>query len=519
MKFFQPSLLIAILFSAFSHTGCKDRGPELSDAGLLRGELIMCSGKDFGEVNFSFSCDYSVRETFDLAVSLLHSFEYDEAEKAFAKVIDADPDCAMAYWGVAMSIYHALWAPPGEEELRKGAKILQIAATIPKTTREKEYLDAIGAYFTDWDKANAKTRASRMADKAEEIYHNHPDDTEAAIFYALALNASADPADQSFANQKKAGRILESLFPDQPNHPGIAHYIIHSYDNPVLAEKALSTARKYAEIAPASAHAQHMPSHIFTQLGLWDESIGSNLKSVAAASCYAESAGFEGHWDEELHGMDYLVYAYLQKGDTQKAIEQEDYLKTFEKVYPVNFKTAYALAAIPARIVLESRDWNKASSLELPPIEFPWERFPWQRSIVHFTRAMGALHLGNTALAEKEIERLQTLYQELAGKGDQYEADQVLVQIKASQAWLHFLHGKNEEAVALMREAADMEDHTAKHPVTPCPVLPARELLGDLLLAMHRYPEALKAYEEDLKGHPGRLNGIYGAAVASNSLN
>lgn len=475
----------------------------------------MCSGKQFGEVSFSLSCKSSIRETFDLAVSLLHSFEYEEAEKAFVKVIDADPDCAMAYWGVAMSLYHPLWEPSGKRDLEKGARILKIAESIPKTEREAEYLEAIGLYYKDWETVDARTRALRMTQKMESIYTKYKDDIEAAIFYALALNSTADPADKNYTNERKAGSILESIFQDHPNHPGIAHYIIHNYDNPVLAEKALSTARKYASIAPSSAHAQHMPSHIFIRLGLWGESINSNLNSTASALCYAENAGNDGHWDEELHGMDYLVYAYLQQGDNKKAIEQNKYLNSIKKVYPINFKDAYAIAAIPARIVLENKDWDKAANLELSSIEFPWEQFPWQKSILHFTRALGASHEGDIKNAESEIAILESLYQKLLGQGIQYQANQVMIQLKASKAWLNFAKGNNEEAIALMREAANMEDNTTKHPVTPCEVIPARELLGDLLLALNKPLEALKAYEIDLRDHPQRFNAIYGAAKAS----
>lgn len=509
---------ITLIVSIFFIINCRDNKPKppmLSNIDLRRGDIIMCSGKKFGEVSFSLSCKYSVRETFDLAVSLLHSFEYDEAEKAFVKVIDADPECAMAYWGVAMSIYHSLWEPPGADELKKGANILKIAESIPKTEREKEYLDAIGLYFTDWEKIDARTRASKFTKKMEDVYEKHKDDTEAAIFYALALNASADPMDKNYTNQWKAGSILEPIFVEQPNHPGVAHYIIHSYDNPVLAEKALSTARKYAEIAPGSAHAQHMPSHIFTRLGLWDESISSNLNSVASAVCYAQEAGFQAHWDEELHGMDYLVYAYLQKGDNKKAMEQNEYLNTIKDVYPLNFKDAYAISAIPARIALENKNWEKAANLELSTIEFPWETFPWQKSILHFARALGASHIGDISKAENEIAILELLHENLIKADNQYQANQVMIQLKTSKAWLNFAQGKNDEAISLMSEAANMEDNTAKHPVTPCEIIPARELLGDLLLALNKPAEALKVYEIDLQYHPQRFNGIYGAATAS----
>ena len=522
MKFFKtPSLAICFLVF-FCTTGCQNKkskpNPELVAIDLLRGDIVLCGGDQFGEVSFSLSCNYDTRETFELAVSLLHSFEYDEAEKAFVQVIDADPDCAMAYWGVAMSIYHSLWAPPSGEGLEKGSKILKIAESISKTTREQEYLDAIGAYYKDWDKIDHKTRALSMEKKMEEIYKKYEDDTEAAVFYALALNSTADPADKSYTNQRKAGGILESMFPNQPNHPGIAHYVIHNYDYPELAHLALTTARRYADIAPASAHAQHMPSHIFTRLGLWDESIQSNLNSASSARCYAEEVVMDGHWSNEIHAMDYLVYAYLQKGDNVKANEQYEYLQTMDKVYPANFVVAYPFAAIPARMVLENKQWAKAVNLQVHSSELQWEQFPWQKSMVHFARSLGASNTGDINSAEKELAVLQSLQQELVNKDDKYQANQVMIQVKASQAWIHFAKGNNEEALTLMQEAADMEDNTEKHPVTPGEVLPARELFGDLLLAMNKPSLALEAYEIDLKGHPNRFNGIYGAAIASKGV-
>ena len=518
----HETLFLTILLPLILFTNCQDshqnQTESLSKIDLSRGDIILCSGEEFGEVTFSVSCKTSVKKTFDLAISLLHSFEYDEAEKAFVKVIDIDPDCAMAYWGVAMSIYHALWAPPGQEDLIKGAKVLEAAASIDKTEREQAYLDAIGLYYTDWQSTSAKTRASRMADKMEEIYQKYDDDAEAAILYALALNSTADPTDKNYTNQRKAGQILEALLPDHPNHPGIAHYIIHNYDNPALAEKALSTARTYAKIAPASAHAQHMPSHIFTRLGLWDESIRSNLNSTSAALCYAEQANFNAHWDEELHGMDYLAYAYLQQGDNQHASEQNSYLQTMEKVFPVNFKDAYALAAIPARMVLENKQWHQAAELQFPPIHFPWNDFPWQKSILHFTRSLGAVHIGNLDQAENEITILKSLQNALEASEQAYQANQVKIQLNTAEAWLLFARGDHENAISKMKLSADMEDNTTKHPVTPCEVIPARELLADLLAAAGHNAEALHAYEMDLQTHPGRFNGLYGAALSASKL-
>lgn len=518
VKIFSLLLSIVIVLTCFS---CRNKqanpSPELLDIDLLRGDVIMCGGGEFGEVRFSLACKYSVRQTFDLAVSLLHSFEYDEAEKAFVKVIDGDPECAMAYWGVAMSIYHTLWSAPKEEAMEKGSKILKIAESIPKTQRELEYLEAIGAYFEYWKNKSHKTRALLFEKKMEEIYKKYKDDSEAAILYALALNSTADPTDKTYTNQRKAGSILESIFPDQPNHPGIAHYIIHNYDNPVLAEKALTTARKYADIAPASAHAQHMPSHIFTRLGLWDESILSNLNSAASARCYAEESGFEGHWSKEVHALSYLVYAYLQKGDNEKAKEQYEYIKSIDIVSPPwdHRAAAYPFAAIPSRIALENKDWSSAVAIDMHSSNLDWNIYPWQKAIVHFSRALGASHLKDIEMSEKEIAILDSLHQELLDDGDQYKANQVMIQILAAKSWVQFAMKNNALALELMNEAANLEDKTAKHPVTPCEVIPARELLGDMLLAMDKPAQALEAYVLDLESHPNRFNGLYGAGLAA----
>lgn len=518
----QNTWLIAILtIGIISLTNCKNKpkpNPELASAGLVRGDLLLCGDGQFGEVSFSLSCDYEIRDAFDLAVSLLHSFEYAEAEKAFAKVIDVDPECAMAYWGVAMSIYHALWKAPSPEELAKGSRILKLAEPLPKTVKEQEYLNAIGSYFKDWEKIDHKTRALKMEKNMESIYKTYPDDTEAAIFYALALKSTADPEDKNHTNERKAGKILEDIFPDQPNHPGIAHYIIHNYDNPELAPMALTTARRYADIAPNSAHAQHMPSHIFTRLGLWDESINSNLRSADAARCYADASGMEGHWTSEIHALDYLLYAYLQQGNTAKTKELYEYISGIKVVWGNNASLAYPFAANPARMVLENKDWELAANLPIPSVALSWEKYPWEKSILHFTRALGSAHLGNIISAEKELATLQSLHEDLVKLQDDYKADQVMIQVKASQAWIEFARGNHEKALQFMRESAILEDNTEKHPVTPGEVIPARELLGDLLLALDNPREALAAYEMALKNSPNRFNGLYGAAVAAKTL-
>ncbi len=489
----------------------------LDSIDLKRGQIISCGPLDsqFGSADFQTSCSEVVKEDFNLAIKLLHSFEYDEAEKAFAKVIDKQPDCAMAYWGVAMSNFHPLWTPPTEAELAKGALAANIAASLASTKREKDYIAAIASFYKDWANTDHRTRCLEFENGMEKVFAKYENDKDAAVFYALALNAAADPMDKTFIKQKKAGDILQALYPGQPNHPGIAHIIIHTYDYPELAQHGLDAARKYASVAPSSAHALHMPSHIFTRLGYWDECIASNIASVFSAQCYAKAVGIKGHWDEELHGLDYLVYAYLQKGENDSAKKQWDYLKTINEVHPENFKVAYAFASIPSRYLLENKMWNEAANLKVTPANFPWNNYPWQEAIIHFTRAMGAVHMNDLQSANNELKTLNRLQNILINKKDPYKSNQVAIQAKAAEAWILFKTGKHNEAVALMQLAADMEDKTEKHPVTPGEVIPAMELLGDMYMQMNLPGKALTAYETDLQKHPNRFNGLYGAGLAA----
>ena len=524
MKLTTACFKFFILFLIVLTSSCKEKTPKpnpaLASIDLKRGELLLCSTEQFGEVSFSLDCSYEVRETFDLAISLLHSFEYAEAEKAFVNVIDMDPECAMAYWGVTMSIYHDLWAPPSEKELKKGLQLLKITETLPKSEITAQYIDAISVFYKDSENKDHNTRELLYTKKMEALYEANKDDAEATVFYALALTSSADPNDKTYKNQKKAGALLEKLFVENPNHPGIAHYIIHTYDYPELAQIGLSSARRYAEIAPASAHAQHMPSHIFTRLGLWQESINTNINSTSSAICYAESVNPQANWTQEIHAVDYLVYAYLQMGDNKNAIEQMQEMKAVKTVFPKDhFASTYALTAIPVRIALENKQWREATLLDLPKLEFPWEKLSWEKAILHFGKALGYSHLKDIKSAEAELQILQGLRQNLLDSKDNYartyKADQVLIQIHVATAWIELAKGNKSEALSLMKLAAKMESETSKHPVTPGEVLPADELLGDLLLELNKPSEALEAYEKNLVGHPNRFNGVYGAALAS----
>ncbi|GGW66935.1 hypothetical protein DFQ11_103191 [Winogradskyella epiphytica] len=512
---FRLSCFVLIFICSSCKQKASSPNAALASIDLKREELLLCSTEQFGDVSFALDCNYEVREVFDLALSLLHSFEYAEAEKTFVKVIDADPECAMAYWGVAMSIYHSLWAPPNADDLRKGSKLIDIAQSLDKSEKAKQYIEAIGAYYKDWEQVDHQTREVRYANKMEDIYLSDKDDAEATVFYALALTSSAAPNDKTFYNQRKAGALLEKLFEERPNHPGIAHYIIHSYDYPELASLGLNSARRYAEIAPGSAHAQHMPSHIFTRLGLWQESIDTNINSASSAQCYAQSVNPNATWTQEIHAVDYLVYAYLQLGDNEKALEYIKEMRGVDTVFPANdLASAYALTAIPIRMALENKNWEDAANLELPKTEFDWEKSPWQEALLHFGKALGYAHLGKISAAENELKTLKELHQQLENR-DSYKATQVKIQIHAADAWIQLAKGHNSEALSLMELAAKMEAKTSKHPVTPGEVLPADELLGDLLLKLNKPTEALKVYEVNLESRPNRFNGLYGAAVAA----
>ncbi|MBI3780713.1 MAG: hypothetical protein HY278_06620 [candidate division NC10 bacterium] len=457
-----------------------------------------------GQVHFPISCSVEVQKPFERAVALLHSFWYQEAVKAFTAVIEMDPGCAMGYWGIAMSLWYPLWEPPSEATLKKGwAAVEKAKALGGKTEREGAYITAMETFYKDSDKLDHRTRATAYEKAMEQLSLQYSDDREAAAFYALALNATALPIDKTYANQKKAGEILEKIFAEQPNHPGLAHYIIHSFDYPPLASQALAAARKYGKIAPSVAHANHMPSHIFTRLGLWQESIESNRRAAAAAKEHGEP-------HQLLHAMDYIAYAHLQGAQDLEAKCALDDLNTMGSVHAEAKAIAYAIAAIPARYAIERQRWSEATSLQPRPT-----RYTAFEGITYFARAIGSARSGNAADARKDVEKLQSLHDALIEAKQSYWADQVEIQRRAAAAWIAHAEGKNEEALKLIRSAADLEDSTEKDPVTPGPIVPARELLGDLLLELHEPAQALSEFEGSLQASPNRFHGLYGAAKAA----
>ena len=524
MAHYSKLLLLLSIFILFSSCENKKSTPiqSIAELDLNRGNLLLCGDPDFGNVSFALSCRYDLRETFNLGLSLIHSFEYAEAEKAFVSILDEDPECLMAYWGTAMSILnHPLSLKQNPESLKRGEALLKVAHTLtPNNDREKDYIDAVSIYFKGWQTLDTQTRKLKYESKMEELYNKYTGDVETAVFYSLAILATADLNDKTYSKQKKSGEILEKLFEKNPNHPGIAHYIIHNYDSPELAHLALNTARKYAVIAPASAHAQHMPSHIFTRLGLWDESIKSNIDSANSAVCYAESVNPNASWVSEIHALDYLVYAYLQLGDNTKAQLEMDKMKMIKEVFPSDhFATAYALIAVPSRLAVENKNWELATKLELPKTNLDWDKATWPKAILHFSRALGFTNTGDSSSAQKELEILVSLRDRLNDAENSYESGQVTIQIEAIKGWIEYSKGNSDKAIEYMKLASNLENKTSKAAVTPGEIIPADELLADLYLVLNRPEEALKAYELNLKGHPFRFNGIYGAAKAAQQLN
>jgi len=474
-----------------------------------------------GQVNFRTSCNREAQMQFNHAVAWLHSFEYEEAEKAFNEVTVTDPRCGMGYWGIAMSGYHPLWAPPSPAELQKGASAVEKGKAVgARTQRERDYLAAVEVFYKDADKVDHRTRTFAYSEAMKQLHQRYPSDSEAGVFYALTLIATGTMShDKSYAREKEAAQILNRVLAREPQHPGVTHYLIHSYDYPALAQLALPAARRYAKIAPASAHAQHMPSHIFTRLGLWQEGIQSNLDAEASAKAFAVRNHLSGVWDEQFHAMDYLTYAYLQGAQDKHARAVLDELNRIPKAEPESFKVAYAVAAIPARYALERRRWNEAAKLELPSLGgFPWQGFRGAEAHIYFARAIGAARTGDIESATREVNKLAAIRQELVATqtpGDYDWAKQVEIERMVASAWLAHAGNKDEEALRVMRAAADLDDATDKHPVTPGAILPAREQLGELLLELKQPTAALREFETSLVQAPNRFNGLYGAARAA----
>jgi len=466
--------------------------------------------EELGTVHFATSCSPTVQAEFNRGVALLHSFWYEEADKAFHKVAQEDPKCAMANWGITMSSYHQLWNYPDKDELTAGDKLLRKAEALKATPREQEYIHALHAYFQDSAKNNVSqqdflTRAAMYSDAMKQVAADHTDDQEAIVFYALSLLASEAPHDTTFANRKKAASLLEDLLEKEPNHPGVAHYLIHAYDKPQLAELGLNAARKYAKIAPASPHALHMPSHIFARVGLWQDDINSNLASIAATR---ESAAMHmGDVGHQFHAMDFLVYAYMQSGreaEVQRVIKESLALKGVD-----DHEYAYSAAKFPSLYTLEMRHWDEAAALQ--PVAGD---FRFANALIYYARAIGSARSGKTEAAHADMKEIDKLRLSLLSDKKQEAADEVDRMEKEAAAWVALADGKGDEGVKSLRTVADEEDAEGPEQAG----IPAREMLADMLLEMNRPQEALDEYSVSLKSNPGRFNGLYGAAQAAQKL-
>jgi hypothetical protein len=498
-------IITSVLIAAFARGVAAQEHVHSTDA----------AAEKLGTVHFATSCIPAVAPQFNRAVALLHSFEFGAAIKGFNEVLAADSSCAMAHWGLALS----RWSNPmaagnrSPEQLRQGklAADAAIRLSARATERERGYVNAVSQLYNDFERVDQRTRVVAYERAMGDLAAKQPADTEATIFYAIALAASAPPTDKTYANQRKAGRILESLWVKQPNHPGLAHYIIHSYDYPSLASEAASAARRYSQIAPSAAHAQHMPSHTFTRIGMWRESIDSNRRSIEIAMKSA-SIG------EALHAADYAEYAYLQLRRDADAKRVLDSLPALAARFDVNAITGaapgsagvFALAAIPARYALERRAWKEAAALEAKS-----SGFPWAEAMTYFARSLGASHTGDLTRARSSIDSLSAIRDRLASKGEPYWSEQVAIQHLAAQAWLDFAEGHRDSALARMREAVRREDATEKNAVTPGPLAPSRELLGDMLMELHKPREALAEYRATLLREPNRYRTTAGAMRAA----
>ena len=521
--FFRVAPFVAVLiggFTAFSAETAIVREP-----GDLRAA---------GSVDFPVSCAPAVRAEFIRGVALLHSFFYEEARRIFTAVAEQDPNCAMAQWGIAMTWWHPIWTPPTPDEMSAGKAAIEKAMGMTAgTERERGFIEALNVYYHSSDSPNtgavgqschgpvgARDRVVAYEKAMRQLSEKYPDDFEAQTFYAFAVLAAgyATPTDTTLAKQLQAAALLEKLWKKNPNHPGVTHYLIHSYDYPALAERGLPAARSYGSIAPWVPHALHMPSHIFTRLGMWEESIAANRSSADASRAYAAMRHRDATEAEELHALDYMAYSYLQEGQDARAKEIVDFAATVRKTNPeLEFSGAYALAAIPSRYALERNAWSDAAALPIPALPH-WSSFPFMEALIEYAHALGRAHTGDLEAARKAMDRMRQLRDATSDPKFDYFKRQLDQQMQAASAWVAYGENKKEDAVVILRQAADAEDRLGKHPVSPGALVPAREQLGDLLLELNRPKEAQREFEAALKIYPGRFRGLYGAAQAAKRI-
>lgn len=467
-----------------------------------------------GKVDFKVSCNPPAQESFSSGLAILHHMMYEQAEEQFKAALEADPNCAMAHWGIAMTVIHPLWGErPSDEALKKGQKAIADAKNISSVTEgERNWIDAVEPFFVSWETTSYPDQLIAFKKGYEKLYQTYPDDIEAAAFYGLGELAIAPKNDPEFTSQARIGSMLEEFHKQAPDHPGLFHYTIHAYDNPVLAPRAIDVARGYDKIAPDVPHALHMPSHIFVRVGLWDDVIAWNRRS--ADSAWKQPVGDQTSM-HYAHALDYLVYAALQQGEdmhAQKALQELNNVTNFQQ----SFATAYAVAASQVRYLLEREAWTEAARLPVtPPNGFPVEKWGAAESMLYYGRGLGAVRAGETHGAREAIDELNKMYDKLNAAGETYWAVLTDAQRTTVEAWLALSEGESEQALQLMREAADKEDSVDKHPVTPGHVMPARELLGDMLLEIGSHQEALIEYQKSLEYAANRFRSLYGAGRAA----
>jgi len=521
VRFFSPHVLLLIgLASSLTlrHVECAT----VPEPGDLRAA---------GKVEFPISCTPSVQSEFSRGVALLHSFFYEEARRVFTSVAERDPKCAMAQWGIAMTWWHPIWTPPRPDEMSAGKAAIEKAMALNAgTDRERGFITALNVYYNTRESSNAgaigqschgpvgpRDRVIAYEKAMHQLRDKYPDEFEVQAFYAFAVLAAgyAMPNDTTLSKQLEAAALLEKLWKQNPNHPGVVHYLIHCYDYPALAQRGLAAAQSYASIAPWVPHALHMPSHIFTRLGMWDESIAANGASAEASRAYAAMRHRDATEAEELHALDYMAYSYLQEARDTEAKKIVDLAGKVRKTNPeLEFSAAYALAAIPTRYAFERNDWASAATLTVPNLPH-WSSFPFMEALIEYGHALGRAHTGDLDGARKAIARMQQLRDATKDPKFDYFKNHLDLQMQAASAWVAASEGKKSEAIEMLRRAADAEDILGKHPVSPGAFVPIREQLGSLLLEGGQSKEAQREFEAALKIYPGRFRGLYGAARAA----
>ena len=474
---------------------------------------------DIGTVHFPISCNAEAQRQFETGLTMLHHMMYDQARAHFESAAAADPQCAMAHWGIAMASFQPLWHPTRDRDMQRGKAAVQTAKELgAPTQRERDYIAAVAAFFKDPDPpapdrpADHEARVEAWKQAQRQLHETHPDDVDAAAFYALAkvcyaMTQFSPDEEHDYSLEREAGALLERYFDDHPDHPGLHHYLIHAYDSIELAHKAEAVSRRYDQLAPQVPHALHMPSHIFVRLGKWEETAQWNERSAEAALRYPVNGMTSVHYP---HALDYMMYAYLQLGQAERAQQTLQRIEAIERVEPT-YASAYGIAAARARYYLEQGMWQEAAELEPGlPDALAWEDYPGAEALIHYARGLGAARTGDLEQAEAEQQRIEAAVKALQEAGNTYWAVMTEALGKAVDAWVLYERGRDEQALALMREAAEIEESMDKHPITPGEVLPVRELYGELLLREGRAEDAVEAFQTSLERTPNRRNALDG---------